>query len=317
MKLNSINSIFAKSVAVLAACAAINASAGTAPAPKAPAPAMEPAPSTIGADLSAAFDTRYYFRGLWFADNIVSTFANLSVPLIGGAGEDGGSLTWGMGAGYISTVETPFNNPTNINRNLFDYSELDLYTSLNYDAGFAKFGLLYNHYFYPDTYSGSFGNQGNFAGDPEFGVRGNQELGFTIAKSIGALNLNLGYFYDLTIGASYAQLGADYTITVTDWLSIVPAFQMGYGNDYYTGNGSAIVPQVNQPGGGAAALAGDFNHPTSGLTHMLFSVSAPMKITKSATLTPYVALNNSQKLRSGLNTTQNEFFGGAKLTVTF
>ncbi len=309
MKLNSINSIFAKSVAVLAACAAINASAGTAPAPKGPAPAMEPAPSTIGADLSAAFDTRYYFRGLWFADNIVSTFANISVPLIGGAGEDGGSLTWGMGAGYISTVETPFNNPTNINRNLFDYSELDLYTSLNYDAGFAKFALLYNHYFYLDTYSGSFGNQGNFAGDPEFGIRGNQELGLSIAKSIGGLNLSLAYFYDLTIGASYAQFGADYAITVTDWLSIVPAFQMGYGIDYYTGNRSAAVGQINQPL--------DFNHPTSGLTHMLFSVSAPMKVTKSATLTPYVALNNSQKLRSGLNTQLNEFFGGVKLTVTF
>ena len=118
MKLNRINSIMAKSVATLAACAALNATAGTAPAPKNPAP-VEPAPSalfdSIGADLSAAYDSRYYFRGLWFADNIITTTLNLSLPL-------SEKLTWGVGAAYISTVETPFNNPTSANRNSFDYS---------------------------------------------------------------------------------------------------------------------------------------------------------------------------------------------------
>ncbi len=314
MKLKSMTSIIAQSVTVLAACAALNATAGTAPA-KAPVPMVEPESGSlfdsIGADLSAGYDSRYYFRGLWFADNIVSTFLNLSVPLIGGAAEDGaGSLTWGLGAGYISSVETPSGNPKN--NKAFDYSEIDVYTSLNYDAGFATFGIVYQYYFYPDSYAGS--NAGgvigaNLRNDPEFGIFGNQEIGFTVAKSIGALNLSLGYYYDLTIGGSYAQFGADYTIPVTDWLSIVPSFQMGWGNDYYTGNRSAIVAQINQPG--------DPNMPTSGLTHMLFSVAAPMQLTKTATLTPYVAMNNSQSLRSGLNTQLNEFFWGAKLSVSF
>jgi hypothetical protein len=38
----------------------------------------------------------------------------------------------------------------------FDYSEYDLYTSLTYDVGFATFGVQYQYYGYPDTYSGSF-----------------------------------------------------------------------------------------------------------------------------------------------------------------
>jgi hypothetical protein len=317
MKTNRMTSFVAKSVTVLAACAALNASAGTAPA-KAPVP-VEPEPSalfdSVGAKLRAGYDSRYYFRGLWFADNIVSTFLDLSVPLISGAGEDGvGSLTWGLGAGYISSVETPVNlaadNTKNING--FDYSEIDVYTSLAYDAGFATFGVVYQYYFYPDTYSGSNGfapGVASAAGDPEFGIKGNHEIGFTVAKSIAGLNLGLGYYYDFTIGGSYAQFSADYSIAVTDWLSIVPAFQLGYGIDYYTGNRSAVMVNINN--------AGNTNFPTSGLTHMLFSIATPIQLTKTATLTPYVALNNSQSLRAGINPQRNEIFWGASLAVTF
>jgi len=311
MKLKSINSILAKSVAVLAACASLNATAGTAPAP---AP-VEPAPSalfdSIGAELSAAYDTRYYFRGLWFADNIVSTFLNISVPLMGGGQEDGGSLTWGIGAGYISTVQTPWNNPTNFVPNSFDYSEIDVYTSLTYDAGFAKFGIQYQYYFYPDSYSGSNFNLGNAINDPEFGVKGNSELGLTAVVPIGSLNLGFGAFYDFTVGGSYYQASADYTIAVTDWFSIVPAFQVGYGVDYYTGNNNGFTPSA------VTRWNGQPLGPTSGFTHMLFSVAFPTKITKNCTFTPYVALNNSLRLRTGINATQNEVFGGVKLAVTF
>ena len=97
MKLNRLNSIMAKSVATLAVCTALNATAGTAPAPKNPAP-VEPAPTalfdSIGATLDVAYDSRYYFRGLWFADNIATTALNVAVPLTD-------KLTWGVGAAYI------------------------------------------------------------------------------------------------------------------------------------------------------------------------------------------------------------------------
>ena len=310
MKLTSINSIIAKSVAILALGSALNATAGVAPAPVAPAPAED---NSIGAELSGAFDSRYYFRGLWFADNIVSTFLNVSVPLIGGSGEDGaGSLTWGIGAGYISTVETPFNNPTNLARSSFDYSEIDVYSSLSYDAGFATFGMQYQYYFYPDTYAGSNFGVSNGARDPEFGISGNSELGFTVGIPVGDLNIGLGYFYDFTVGGSYFQAAADYTIAVTDWLSIVPSAQVGYGLDYYTGNNNGFTPSAVTRFGNGQPLG-----PTSAFTHMFFSIAAPMQITKSATFTPYVAMNSSLRLRAGLNAQQNEFFWGAKVAISF
>ncbi|MBE7496824.1 MAG: hypothetical protein HS117_17925 [Verrucomicrobiaceae bacterium] len=316
MKLKNMNSIMAKSVAVLAACAALNANAGTAPAP-APAP-EEPSSlfDSVGAELSAAYDSRYYFRGLWFADNIVSTFLNLSVPLMGGGQEDGGSLTWGIGAGYISTADTPFiptaNNPVDGD---FDYSEIDIYTSLTYDVGWAKFGMQYQYYFYPDTYGGSNSGLANGGTDPEFGIKGNSELGFTVGIPIGALNLGFGYFHDFTVGGHYFQASADYTIAVTDWMSIVPAIQTGYGIDYYTGNNTAVLTNLN---GQAASNFGGGTFPTSGFTHLLVSVSAPIKVTKSATFVPYIAWNHSLDLRSSLNlTTHNEVYWGAKVAISF
>jgi hypothetical protein len=320
MKLNRLNSIMAKSVATLAVCTALNATAGTAPAPKNPAP-VEPAPTalfdSIGATLDVAYDSRYYFRGLWFADNIVTTALNLSIPVTD-------KLTWGVGAAYISTFDTPFvpaaTAPLGSADKGFDYSELDLFTSLNYNAGWAKFGVQYQYYYYPDSYAGSspygvgpggLGTGGPNAGnDPEFGISGAHELGFTMAIPLGAANVYLGYYYDFQVGGSYFQAGADYTFAVTDWLSIVPSLQTGYGIDYYTGHQSTVLTHLN----GQAP----FNANTSGFTHLLVSVAAPVKLTKSATFTPYVAWNHSLDLRSSLNLTQhNEVFWGARLSVAF
>jgi hypothetical protein len=309
MKLKSMTSIIAKSVTVLAACAALNASAGTM-APKAPLPPVEPEPSTlfdtVGANVSVGYDSRYYFRGLWFADNIISSFVNLSIPLVGGAGEDGvGSITWGLGGGYIATYETPQNNPPGLAPQSFDYSEFDLYTSLSYDLGWGSFGVQYQYYGYPDTYSGSNFGAGVNGADPELGIKGANELGVTLAIPLGNANVSLGYFYDLTIGGSYFQAAADYTIAVNDWLSIVPAAQLGYGIDYYTGTNGALA---------AAGLATQ----SSGFTHCLVSISTPVALTKSATITPYVAWNFAFDTRNYMNATHdNEIFGGIKLTVAF
>lgn len=310
MKLKSMTSFIAKSVAVLAACAALNVSAGTV-APKAPLPQVEPEPSTlfgsVGADLSAAYDSRYYFRGLWFADNIVSTFLNLSVPLIGGASEDGaGSLTWGLGGGYITTMQTPFGTAVApVTNNGFDYSEYDLYTSLAYDMGWSTLGVQYQYYGYPDSYSGSFNGVSNAAGDAELGLTGAHEVGVTLAIPLGAFNIYAGYYYDLTINGQYFQLAADYTYAINDWLSVVTALQGGYGIDYYTGTRGPTFA-------GVAATQ------SSGFTHLLISISTPVQLTKSATLTPYVAMNVSGSTRQYMNATQGEeIFGGVKLSVSF
>jgi len=237
---------------------------------------------TIGATLEVGYDSRYYFRGLSFADNTTWSGLSLSVPLTE-------QLSLGFGALYTSTVDTPTTGA-----NDFDYSELDLSTSLTYDAGFAKLGLVYTHYEFFDGFSGSNAGVRNQGG--ELNVGGVEEVGATIATSVGPVNLYGGFYYDFTIGASYAEIGADAPIAINSWLSLVPAVKMGYGfTNYYTVLGTQ----------------------QSGLTHVIPSLSAPIKLTKSATLTPYVAYNISLDTRHANNAQDSEFFGGVKLGVTF
>jgi hypothetical protein len=288
--MKSMTSVITKSALVLAACASMNAFAGTAPSGKTQPPVVEPESGalfdTLGATLEVGYDTRYYFRGLWFADNTVWTGLNLSVPLTE-------QLSLGFGALYTTSVDTPVADNDSL-----EYSELDLSTSLTYDAGFAKFGLVYTHYFFFDGFSGSVDGEsvGENAGFNELGVRGVNELGLTVASSVGPVNLYGGYFYDFTIGASYAEVGADLPIEVTPWLSLVPAVKFGYGfSNYYT------IPGTSR----------------SGATHVIPSISAPIKLTRTATLTPYIAYNISLDTRHANNTQDSEIFGGVKLGVTF
>lgn len=278
-------SVITKSALVLAACASVNAFAGTSAPAKGVTPTVEEGGAlfdTLGATLEVGYDTRYYFRGLWFADNTTWAGTSLSVPLTE-------KLSLGFGALYTSTVDTPTTGA-----NDFDYSELDLSTSLTYDAGFAKLGLVYTHYEFFDGFSGSNAGVPNAAG--ELNVGGVEEVGATIATSVGPVNLYGGFYYDFTIGASYAEIGADAPIAINSWLSLVPAVKAGYGfTNYYTVLGTQ----------------------QSGLTHVIPSLSAPIKLTKTATLTPYVAYNISLDTRHSNNTQDSEIFGGVKLGVSF
>jgi len=284
MKLKSMTSVITKSAIVLAACASMNAFAGTSAPAKGVQPTVEEGGAlfdTLGATLEVGYDSRYYFRGLWFADNTTWAGVSLSVPLTE-------KLSLGFGALYTSTVDT-----TAAGANDFDYSELDLSTSLTYDAGFAKLGLVYTHYEFFDGFSGS--NAGVRNGAGELNVGGVEEVGATIATSVGPVNLYGGFYYDFTIGASYAEVGADAPIAINSWLSLVPAVKAGYGfTNYYT-----------------------FGGHQSGLTHVIPSLSAPIKLTKTATLTPYVAYNISLDTRHLNNTQDSEIFGGVKLGVSF
>lgn len=293
MKLKSMTSVITKSALVLAATASLSAFAGTSAPSKGVAPVIEE-PSgalfdTLGATIEVGYDTRVYYRGLWFADNAVWTGLSLSIPLTE-------QLSLGFGALYLSTVETTAGSGGPFGQGDFDYSELDLSTSLTYDAGFAKFGLVYTHYEFWDGFSGS--NAGVLNSANEGNINGSDEVGLTVAAAAGPVNLYAGYYYDFRIGGSYAEVGADLPIEITSWLSIVPAVKTGYGFDYYT---NGVV---------AGSRSGGF-------THVVPSVSAPIKLTSIATLTPYIAYNISLDARRALNTQDNEIFGGVKLSVSF
>jgi hypothetical protein len=300
MKLKSMTSVITKSALVLAACASLNAFAGapSAKAPVAPLPEEDGALyDSLGAAVEVGYDTRYYFRGLYRADNTVSAGISLSNPITE-------QVSVGFNARYITTAETTAGNGGPFGQGDADFSELALTGALNYDAGFATLGLAYTHYEYFDGFSGTLaGVQAPGAG--ELNTSGAEELGLTAATTLGPINVSAGYYYNFTIGGSYAEVGANLPIEVTPWLSIVPAVVTGYGFDYYT------LPQ-----NGATA---------GGWTSVVPSISAPIKLTKSATLTPYVAYNISLDARHDAakgtvlngNAQDSEFFGGVRLSVSF
>jgi hypothetical protein len=294
---------------VLAVSISVTAHAGaetggkTSPVP----PLMEESAAllnSVGATVEAGYDTRYYFRGLWFADNTAWTGLSLNVPLTE-------KLTWNFGALYLSTVDTEVDIAVlgvGLIPSQLAFSELDLSTALTYDAGFVKVGLVYTHYEFFNSYSGTLYNAfGSFTSAGELNVSAADEIGVTVAVPIGPVNVYAGYFHDLRIGGSYLEAGADYPIEVTSWLSLVPAVKAGYGFDYYTGNDNTVLP-------GLPLMPGN---PRSGFTHLGLSLSAPIRLTRTATVTPYIAYNVSGRARRVFNIQDNEMYAGIKIGVVF
>lgn len=291
--------LITKALLALTACAGLNAFAGPAEKPKTP---VETDGSLFGTHsipitgtVEAGWDSRYYFRGLWFADQTTWGGISLSAPLT----MISENLTVGFGALYTSTVETLVApaGPGNI----LDYSELDLTASLNYDFKFVKLGVVYTSYQFFDTFSGST-SAGSF-GAGEYAVKHVNEIGVVASRSFGPVNVFTSWYYDFNIGGSYFEAGADYPVKVLPYLTLVPAVKAGYGMDYYS-NGA---PENGGLAGGV----------TSGFTHLLVSLAAPVNLTKTATLTPYVAWNISGRARQSNNFTDNEVFGGVKIGVSF
>lgn len=246
------------------------------------------ADASFTGSLAAGYDSELYFRGLWFSSNNAWTSLNLSVPVAD-------KLTAGFGAYYTQSLRTGGAGPSGLS-----YTELDLFGSLTYDAGFAKFGLVATSYTFFDTFSGemsglSFGSP--LA--PDSRVQDAFEMGLTAAVPLGNANLYAGGYYDFRINAPYFELGADYTFKVNECLSFVPAATIGYGDNYYS------LPSLGND--------------ESGFTALRLGVSAPYKVTDSFTVTPYVACNFSLDIRENLNVVrdENDVFGGISASYAF
>lgn len=250
-------------------------------------PAAPSAPWITGS-ASAGFDSSYYFRGLWFSNNNLWGSANATIPLTD-------KLTFGLGTLYTHSLDTDISGTGDL-----DYSELDLIASLNYDAGFAKFGLVATHYRFFDTFSGSVnGNTFGFPNVSDSTINNATDLGLTTTIPLGDANIYLGGWYDFKISGIYLEAGLDYTIKLTDKFSIIPSVQLGYGADYYT----------YQPVSGVS----------SGWTHVRTALNAPYKITDALIVTPYIAANFSLKARENLNTVEasDDVYGGISLSFSF
>lgn len=252
----------------------------------------------LNATVEVGYDSAYYFRGLWFSNNNVWEGLTLSLPV-------NDQLSFTLGTVYTSSTLT--NIPARFNGGTpgrLKYSELDLIVGASYDAGFAKFGLIYTYYNFFDTFSGSIGNAtfGN-ANDQDSTIKSAQDLGFTVSKSFGPVNTSVGFWYDFKIGGKYFEASADCPVELTSWLSVVPAVSTGYGMDYYS----------------YARIGGQ----TSGFTTVRPSLSFPVKVTDSAVFTPYAAVNFSGGSRyspataSNVVEGENDFYFGGKMSVSF
>jgi hypothetical protein len=263
--------------------------------------------------VDVGYDSGYYFRGLWFSNNNVWEGLTLSLPV-------SDQLSLSLGAVYTSSTNT--NIRANGLKTGLKYSELDLIAGATYDAGFAKFGLVYTYYNFYDTFSGSVTNAttGYAAGtsfrngDRDSAITTSSDLGLTISKSIGPVNLNAGYWYDFRIGGSYLESSADCPIEVTSHFSVVPSVSVGYGLNYYSFAGNTAVGGVGGPG------------KKDGFTAVRPALSFPVKITNTATFTPYAAMNLSGSARYSPAATgtaanneegRNDFYFGGKMSVSF
>ena len=301
-------SVTSLSLLALATAATLtsNAFAG---APAKPAAAKDSSSLLAGSILEkmtgsvdVGYDSGYYFRGLWFSNNNVWEGLTLNLPV-----NDQLSLTFG--AVYTSSTNT--NLPTNPQ---LKYSELDLITGLSYDAGFAKFGLVYTYYNFYDTFSGSQSGQSFGNNDRDSLITTSSDLGFTISKALGPVNVNAGYWYDFRIGGHYFESSADCPIEVTSKFSVVPSVSVGYGLEYYSFAGN-FGPNPANPNNGPGKR--------DGFTAVRPALSFPVKVTDTATFTPYAAMNLSGSARYNTTTAsntvegRNDFYFGGKMSVSF
>ncbi len=185
-----------------------SANAGETVDPKA---VVEEAESTFSGELSAGYDTRYIFRGLWFGNN--AAWGNVSFDK-----QLTSKLTWSSNVFY-----------TDIMDNDLAYSEGNFGTALSYESNVGTFGLGLTYYRFFDGFSGD--NLSGPAGQrdtTEIYISYSRELFYGITGSLLAA-------YDFRIDAQYLEAGLGKSWELCETVSLDAAFAVGYGlNDYYS-----------------------------------------------------------------------------------
>jgi hypothetical protein len=177
-----------------------------------------PADTTLGATLTVGYDTNYIFRGVQFAENLVSGSIDWVIPFDKTFSLD---LNAWYGASADSSAE-PFAGG-------HSYGELDLSPTLwakiplNNDSS-VSFGLKYTWYHYGM-------NAEHFIDDVN-------ELGgiikYTANIGPGSLDLVGGAYHDWTADGWYFEYAIDYNFTIIkDRLTLQPGFLISHASHYY------------------------------------------------------------------------------------
>jgi hypothetical protein len=125
--------------------------------------------------------------------------------------------------------------------------------------------------------------------DGDAGPSNINEVGLILSTTVGPLDIIAGAYYDDETDGFYFETGASHTFAVTDRISVVPAALISYADDYYG---------------------------VSGFNHVKVGLSTPIKLTGTATLTPYVAYNIPIDALDDIGE-DDQFYGGVALSVSF
>lgn len=172
---------------------------------------VEETSSAFSGELSAGFDTRYIYRGLWFGNDAV--WGNLSISK-----EIAPKLTLSANAYY-----------TDITDNSLAYSEADFGAGLAYESAYGTLSLGALYYRFFDGYSGDNGTGPGGQSDAfELNIGYSRELFYGITGSLLVA-------YDFRIDAQYFEAGLGKSWTLNDIISLDLSAAVGYGlNDYYS-----------------------------------------------------------------------------------
>jgi len=124
---------------------------------------------------------------------------------------------------------------------------------------------------------------------PEGGANSTNEVGTGVGTSVGPIDLALGAYYDFDIDGWYIDLTAGHSFVLCDMASLDLSAGISYSVDY--------------------------NSAGSEFNSVLLVAAIPIKLTDTATLTPYVAGNFALDAVDGYQ--DDQIFGGVSLSVTF
>jgi hypothetical protein len=183
-----------------------------------------------------------------------------------------------LGASYGSSAGDSFLGIDGVS-----FERLELAAGLTADLGGAELGLGYRWY--------------HNMGDADLVLDDAHEVGLTVATKVGPLNVGAGAYYDFQGEGWYFEVGVNTEVKVTESISLVPGASIGYHSDYTWGFDRAI-----------AGNTGD------GFTAVNLSLALPIKLTKTATLTPFIAWNLPI---DALEDEDDQIHGGVSISVKF
>ena len=242
--------------------------------------------SDVTGEISAGWDSRYFYRGLWFGDETAWTNIEFSKEIAS-------NLTGSVNVFYTDVMD-----------DALSYSEGNIGAALSYDAGFGTFDFGFVHFRFYDGFAGTTTNQMRAAG-----VAGNGEANeFNLTYSQDLPWGFSGYLMvarDLTIDGTYGEFGISKSWSLCSSIGLDFSAAAGYSfDDYYAGSLGA--------------------EDAEGWTHTVISLALPIQLTDTATFTPHVTANISHEARddiqddaSGVGRGGTEVFYGASMSVSF